>query len=256
MSAHSLKMNFLEINNLSKIYTVKTFFSEKRFLALDGVSFSLKERESLSIIGSSGSGKTTLGRIIAKILEYDGGEIKFYGKNINDYSRYDFSKIVQMIFQNPYASLNPKLKIKSSLSEALDKNFQADAAEIIGQTLVKVGLESRILNNYPHQFSGGQRQKIAIARALLKNPKLIIADEPFASLDVYSQNQITSIFKDMMKSGVSIILITHDISAARQFAQRMIVMDEGKIVKDDSAENVFKEKENKYIADLISAAEI
>jgi ABC-type dipeptide/oligopeptide/nickel transport system ATPase subunit len=161
-----------------------------------------------------------------------------------------------MIFQNPYASLNPKLKIKSSLNEALDKNDIANACEIIGQTLEKTGLESKILNNYPHQFSGGQRQKIAITRALLKKPKLIIADEPFASLDIYSQNQIMSIFKDIMKSGVSIILITHDIAAAKHFAQRMIVMQEGKIVKDDCSENVFNEKENKYIADLISALEI
>ena len=249
-------MDFLNITNLSKIYTAKTFFGEKKFLALDSIAFSVKEGESLSIIGSSGSGKTTLGRIIAKIIEYDSGEIKFYGKNIHDYSIRDFSKIVQMIFQNPYASLNPRIKIKSSLMEALDKDEISKAEEIIQKTLEKTGLETKILNNYPHQFSGGQRQKIAIARALLKKPRLIIADEPFASLDIYSQNQIISIFKDIMKSGVSIILITHDIAVAKQFSERMIVMNEGKIVKDASSQNIFNEKENKYIENLILAAEI
>ena len=249
-------MDFLNITNLSKIYTAKTFFGEKKFLALDSIAFSVKEGESLSIIGSSGSGKTTLGRIIAKIIEYDSGEIKFYEKNIHDYSVRDFSKIVQMIFQNPYASLNPRIKIKSSLMEALDKDEISKAEEIIQKTLEKTGLETKILNNYPHQFSGGQRQKIAIARALLKKPKLIIADEPFASLDIYSQNQIISIFKDIMKSGVSIILITHDIAVAKQFSERMIVMNEGKIVKDASSQNIFNEKENKYIENLILAAEI
>jgi ABC-type glutathione transport system ATPase component len=249
-------MNFLEIKNLTKIYAAKTFFSEKKFLALDNIGFSAAEGESLSVIGSSGSGKTTLGRIIARILDYDEGEVKFCGKSINDYSPRDFSKIAQMIFQNPYASLNPKLKIKSSLSEALAKEDVSNAGEIISQTLEKTGLENKILDNYPHQFSGGQRQRIAIARALLRKPKLIIADEPFASLDVYSQNRITSIFKDIMKDGVSIILITHDIAAAKRFAERMIVMDGGKIVKDAPGESIFNEKENKYIADLISAIEL
>jgi ABC-type glutathione transport system ATPase component len=249
-------MNFLEIKNLSKLYSSKTFFGEKKFLALDGVGFSVKEGESLSIIGSSGSGKTTLGRIIAKILEYDGGEVDFYGKNINGYTAKEFSKIAQMIFQNPYASLNPKLKIRSSLEEALDKEESSNAEKIISETLEKTGLESKILDNYPHQFSGGQRQKIATARVLLKNPKLIIADEPFASLDVYSQSQIMDIFKAIMKSGVSIILITHDICAAKEFADRMIVMNEGKIVKDALSREVFEEKENKYIAELISSIEL
>jgi ABC-type glutathione transport system ATPase component len=161
-----------------------------------------------------------------------------------------------MIFQNPYASLNPKLKIRSSLEEALVKDEKLKAEKVISETLEKAGLESKILDNYPHQFSGGQRQKIATARVLLKKPKLIIADEPFASLDVYSQNQIMEIFKEIMKSGVSIILITHDICAARQFADRMIVMNKGKIVKDALSREVFEEKENKYIMELISSIEI
>ena len=248
---------FLEVSNLSKIYNTKEFFSEKKFLALDNAGFSMKEGEYLSIIGSSGSGKTTLGRIIANLLEYDAGSIKYSGKNLKDYSVLELSSIVQMMFQNPYASLNPKLKIRSSLLEALPGMNKTEADAIIEKVLSDVGLDAKIMDNYPHQFSGGQRQRIAVARVLLKSPKLIIADEPFASLDVYSQNQIMDIFKNIKNtSGISVILITHDISAASKFAERMVIMERGKIVKDDSFEDIFKEKENKYIADLISSMEL
>lgn len=248
---------FLEVSGLTKIYKTTEFFSDKKFLALDNVSFSLKEGEFLSVIGSSGSGKTTLGRIIANILDFEGGSVKYFGKDIKNYGILEFSSIVQMIFQNPYASLNPKLRIRSSFMEAFTGGVYENAGSIIEETLKNVGLENRILDNYPHQFSGGQRQRIAIARALLKKPKLIIADEPFASLDIYSQNQIMDIFADIKKKGgTSIILITHDISAAAKFAERMIIIDEGKILKDDTAENIFTENENGYIKELIAAIEL
>lgn len=247
----------LEVNNVSKSYITKEFFSERKFLALDDVSFSLKEGEYLSVIGSSGSGKTTLGRIIADLLEYDSGSVKYFGKDIKEYCLTEFSSIVQMIFQNPYASLNPKLKIRSSLLEALPDTKADNAFDTIADALTQVGLDEKILDNYPHQFSGGQRQRIAVARVLLKKPKLIIADEPFASLDIYSQNQILDIFKNIKRnSKTSIILITHDISAASDFAERMAIMENGKIIKDSSFDKIFKEKENKYIADLISSMEL
>ncbi|MDR2426980.1 MAG: dipeptide/oligopeptide/nickel ABC transporter ATP-binding protein [Endomicrobium sp.] len=247
----------LEVINLSKKYVSKELFKENNFLALDTVGFSLSKGEYLSVIGSSGCGKTTLGKIIAGLLEYDAGSVKYFDKDIKDYSVTELSAKVQMIFQNPYASLNPKLRIKSSLSEALNDKQKENAEEIICKVLESVGLDVRILNNYPHQFSGGQRQRIAVARILLKNPQLIIADEPFASLDIYSQTQILEIFKNIEKtSKTSMILITHDIAAASRFAERMIIMKNGKIVKDSSFEKIFNEKENKYISDLISAMEL
>ena len=248
---------FLEVKNLSKIYSTKEFFSEKKFLALDNVNFSLKEGEYLSIIGSSGSGKTTLGRIMANFLEYDEGSVKYFGKDLKEYPVLELSSIVQMIFQNPYASLNPKLKISSSLFEALNGKRRDEAEEAVEKALTSVGLDTKILDNYPHQFSGGQRQRIAVARTLLKKPKLIIADEPFASLDIYSQNQILDIFKNIKKAQeMSVILITHDISAASKFAERMIVMESGKIIKDASFENISKEKESRYVTDLLTSMEI
>lgn len=247
----------LEADKLSKTYVSKEFFSENKFFALDNITFSLKEGEYLSIIGSSGSGKTTLGRIISGLLEYDGGSVKYLGRDMKSYSIEELSSTVQMIFQNPYASLNPKLKIKTSLLEALPGKKESESDEIIEKALEKVGLDNRILNNYPHQFSGGQRQRIAFARVFLKRPKLIIADEPFASLDIYSQNQILDIFKNIKEtSGASVILITHDISAASSFAERMIIMEKGKIIKDSPFEKICNEKENKYITDLISSMEL
>ena len=248
---------FLEVKNLSKIYTAKEFFSEKKFKALDDINFSIKEGEFLSVIGSSGSGKTTLGRVISGLLEYDEGSVKYHDKNLENYDILEFSSIVQMIFQNPYASLNPKLKIKSSFLEALPGKTVAEALSEIEKILCSVGLDTGVLNNYPHQFSGGQRQRIAVARVLLKKPKLIIADEPFASLDIYSQNQILEIFKNIKAcTTTSVILITHDISAASKFAERMIIMENGKIIKDLPFQTILKEKENKYITDLISSMEL
>ncbi len=250
-------MSFLEVKNLSKTYTTKEFFGEKKFLALDNVSFSVKEGEFLSVIGSSGSGKTTLGRIIADILDYDGGTVEYYGKPLKEYGINEFSSISQMVFQNPYASLDPKMRIKSSLMEALKGKKYDEVEDTVKSALEQVGLEPKILDNYPHQFSGGQRQRIAVARALLKKPKLIVADEPFASLDMYSQNQIMRIFESIKQNtSASIILITHDIAAAAKFAERMIIMEQGKILKDDTSKNIFNEKENKYIVDLISSMEL
>ncbi|MDR1941917.1 MAG: dipeptide/oligopeptide/nickel ABC transporter ATP-binding protein [Endomicrobium sp.] len=249
----------LEVKNLIKTYDREEFFSTKKFLALDGISFCAGENtsESFSVIGSSGCGKTTLAKIIAGLIEFDFGEVKFFGKNIKSYAPREFASMTQMVFQNPYASLNPKLKIKSSFLEAFYGAQKDEAYKIIEDTLKKTGLDAGILDKYPHQFSGGQRQRIAIARSLLKKPKLIIADEPFASLDVYSQNMITDIFSDIRKNfGISIMLITHDISIAKRFAQRMIVMDGGKIVADGNYDDIAGAKENKYIYDLISAMEL
>jgi len=246
----------LEVKKLSKIYSEKGFFKESRFHALNKASFTLKEGESLSVIGSSGSGKTTLGRVLAGMLDFDSGHVRYFGKDIKDYPVKRFAEIVQMIFQNPYASLDPKMKIKDSLYEAFGAAKPKNAKKIITDTLKSVGLETKILNNYPHQFSGGQRQRIAVARVLIKKPKLIIADEPFASLDIYSQNQITEILKNAVKkTNTSVILITHDIAAAAKFSKRMIIIDSGKIIKDADVKKIFAEKNDKYIAGLLSAME-
>ncbi len=222
----------LKVKNLIKTYTLNSSFFEKqkKFVALNNISFELRENETLSIIGESGSGKTTLAKIICRLLSFDSGKIEINGKNISDYSNLDFSKTVQMIFQNPYASFNPKLKVGYSLLEALDKNIK-NKKDVIMETLKLVDINDDIFNKYPHQFSGGQRQRIAIARALLKKPKILFADEPFSSLDVINQNLIMNIFEKIKKDKkTTLIFITHDISAALKISDKILALKAGNLV--------------------------
>ena len=179
----------LKVENVTKIYkkSASLFKKEEDFVALNKVSFSLEQNKVLSIIGESGSGKTTLAKIICSLLSYDGGKIEINNKNISDYTKQELSNTVQMIFQNPYASFNPKLTIGYSLFEAVNENIK-NKKDFIKEKLALVDMEEDVFDKFPHQFSGGQRQRIAIARALLKEPKILIADEPFASLDVINQS--------------------------------------------------------------------
>lgn len=245
----------LNIKHLNKIYkTNSSFFKrEKEFNVLNDITFSLNDNVVLSIIGESGSGKTTLAKIISALIPFDNGTVEIDNKNILSFTRQELSNTVQMIFQNPYASFNPKLTIGNSLSQAFDNHIK-DEQDIIKEKLVLVGLEKNILDKYPHQFSGGQRQRIAIARALLKNPKILIADEPFASLDVISQSVIMDIFikiKEEIKT--NIIFITHDIASAMELADKILILKDGNIVKYDINENIKKDRTDKYINELITA---
>lgn len=245
----------LNIKHLNKIYkTNSSFFKrEKEFNVLNDITFSLNDNVVLSIIGESGSGKTTLAKIISALIPFDSGTVEIDNKNILSFTRQELSNTVQMIFQNPYASFNPKLTIGNSLSQAFDNHIK-DEQDIIKEKLVLVGLEKNILDKYPHQFSGGQRQRIAIARALLKNPKILIADEPFASLDVISQSVIMDIFikiKEEIKT--NIIFITHDIASAMELSDKILILKDGNIVKYDINENIKKDRTDKYINELITA---
>lgn len=222
----------LKVKNLTKTYILNTSFFERKkvFHALNNISFELKKNETLSIIGESGSGKSTLAKIICRLIPFDSGTIEIDGKNISDYSRKEFSNIVQMIFQNPYASFNPKLTIGYSLLEAVDKNIK-NKKDIVREKLKLVDIEDDVFNKYPHQFSGGQRQRIAIARALLKEPKMLIADEPFSSLDVINQKLIIEIFDKIKKeTETTLIFITHDISAAKKISDKILALKAGNLV--------------------------
>ncbi len=216
----------LKITNLTKIYKINSSFFEKqkKFVALDNISFELKDNEVLSVIGESGSGKSTLAKIICRLIPFDFGNIEINGKNISDYSKIEFANTVQMIFQNPYASFNPKLKIGYSLLEAVDKNIK-NKRDFIIEKLKLVGIEDDVFTKYPHQFSGGQRQRIAISRALLREPKFLIADEPFSSLDIINQNIIMEIFEKIKKEKrTNLIFITHDISAAKKISDKILAL--------------------------------
>lgn len=244
----------LKLENVTKIYKKSSSFFQKEedFVALNNISFNLEQNKVLSIIGESGSGKTTLAKIICSLLPYDDGKIEINNKNILDYTKQELSNTVQMIFQNPYASFNPKLTIGYSLMEAVDDNIK-EKKFFIKEKLALVDMEEDILDKFPHQFSGGQRQRIAIARALLKNPEILIADEPFASLDVINQSLIMDIFHKIKKEQkTNIIFITHDISAAFKISDKILILQNGNMVKYGNIEDI-KKDDNDYIKELINA---
>ena len=245
----------LKVENITKIYKKESSFFKKEedFKALNNVSFELEENKVLSIIGESGSGKTTLAKIICALLPFDDGNVRISNKDISDYTKQELSNIIQMIFQNPYASFNPKLTIGYSLYEAVDENIK-NKKEFINEKLALVDMkEDDIFDKYPHQFSGGQRQRIAIARALLKNPKILIADEPFASLDVINQSLIMDIFyKIKEEQKTNIIFITHDISAAFKISDKILILQNGNMVKYGNIADI-KQDNNEYIKELINA---
>ena len=249
-------MNILSVNNLNKEFRVETgFFLRKTdtVRALDDVSFELESGKVLGIIGESGSGKTTLARVLCKLVSPDSGNILINGRNLNDYTRQELSRRIQLIFQDPFASLNPKLSVGTILSEAIDQKTD-NIAGLLRDILRTVGMPDDILHSYPHQFSGGQRQRIAIARALLKKPDIIIADEPLSSLDITLQSQILGLFKALKeKFGLTFIFISHDIVTTASFADYVIVMKNGKIMERGLTNRIIRFPENVYTRKLISA---
>lgn len=245
----------LIVENVTKVYKKSSslFKKEEDFVALNNVSFELEQNKVLSIIGESGSGKTTLAKIICALLPYDDGKIEINNKNILNYTKQELSNIVQMIFQNPYASFNPKLTIGYSLFEAVSENIK-NKKDFIKGKLALVDMEDDVFDKFPHQFSGGQRQRIAIARALLKEPELLIADEPFASLDVINQSLIMDIFCKIKKDQkTNIIFITHDISSAFKISDKILILQNGNMVKYGNIEDIKSDKSNEYINELINA---
>ncbi|MCF7916828.1 MAG: ATP-binding cassette domain-containing protein, partial [Candidatus Omnitrophica bacterium] len=229
--------------------------------AVDGVSFSAMAGKTLGLVGESGCGKSTLARTILRLIEPDAGSIYFAGKDITKLSYPEMKKIrkdLQIIFQDPFGSLDPRFTVYGIVSEGII-NFSAQVKkEVIYEKVVKaltdVGLSKDILNRYPHEFSGGQRQRISIARALVLEPQLLILDEPVSSLDVSIQAQIINLLIDLQKKkGLSYIFIAHDLSVVRHICDRVCVMKEGKIVEDGQTNQIFASPTNSYTKKLLSA---
>lgn len=250
-------MKILETNNLNKTFKTYTGFFEaghRSVTALKDVSISLEEGRCAAIIGESGSGKTTLGRVICRLTEPDSGSVIIDGKNSSDHTPLEFSEKIQMIFQDPFASLDPKLSIGTMLGEAVSSGGETGKVEKIETMLETVGLPRSIKNDYPHQFSGGQRQRIAIARALLKNPKIIIADEPLSALDISIQNQLLRLFiKLKEEQKISFVLISHDINTAALLADEFFVMHNGEIVEKGVPNDIISSPREAYTKRLIAA---
>lgn len=251
----------LEIKNLEVEYQSKknVFGGGKTVHAVNNVSLSAEKGEILAIAGESGCGKSTLAKAIMKLVEIKRGEVFVNNQNIIEKSNNkDFYKSIQMIFQNPYASLNPKMKINQILREPLEINTKLSKEEINKIVLEKihsVGLDESCLNLYPHEFSGGQRQRIAIARALVLNPPIIIADEPVSALDVSIQAQIINLLKELKKNfNLTILFISHDLSVIKYISDKIAIMYLGEVIEFGTTEEIFSNPKHPYTKALLGAA--
>lgn len=251
----------LEIKNLEVEYQSKknVFGGVKTVHAVNNVSLSADKGEILAIAGESGCGKSTLAKAIMKLVEIKRGEVFVNNQNIIEESNNkNFYKSIQMIFQNPYASLNPKMKINQILREPLEINTKLSKEEINKIVLEKihsVGLDESCLNLYPHEFSGGQRQRIAIARALVLNPPIIIADEPVSALDVSIQAQIINLLKELKKNfNLTILFISHDLSVIKYISDKIAIMYLGEVIEFGTTEEIFSNPKHPYTKALLGAA--
>lgn len=248
----------LEIKNLTIEY--KGISKESApVLAVNDISFRIQKGEIYALAGESGCGKSSTAKAITKLVMLKSGEILYNGKSIFSLGK-KYPQKVQMVFQNPYSSLNPKMKIKDILKEPLDINTKLskqEKEERIKDILSEVGLQETCLNLYPHEFSGGQRQRIAIARALILNPELLIADEPVSALDASIQAQILNLLKELkMKHDLTILFISHDMNVIKFLADKIGIMHNGKLIEENYAGTVFRYPKEEYTKELLNAVPI
>ena len=264
IKANAAAMPLVEVKGLSKSYSLTQntwFFSKKReFKAVDNVSFDIFKGEILGLVGESGSGKSTLGRSVIRLLDADANVLRIDNTDLQSLGADDLRrarKNLQMIFQDPFASLNPRFTVFDTLAEPLLVHGIANKNNLlqkINELLDDVGLERKHIRKYPHEFSGGQRQRIAIARALAPQPKLIIADEPVSALDVTIQAQILELLLELtQKHGLTMLFISHDLSVVRYLCDRVMVMNKGQIVEQGETEALFSSPKNSYTQQLLSA---
>jgi oligopeptide/dipeptide ABC transporter ATP-binding protein len=258
----SSNYTILKIEGLTVQFPVNNISSGKKgvFTALDNMSLYVNKGEALGIAGESGCGKTTLGKTITGLQKYTSGKITFENRVLSELSPDQYRRIrskIQMVFQNPYTSLNPRMTVFDILTEPLrlQEGYKKDnAEEQVATILEQVGLDNTSMIKYPHEFSGGQRQRIAIARALAINPSLIIADEPVSSLDVSVQAQILNLLRSINeKRQLSMIFISHDLSVVKFIAHRVAIMFKGSIVEFGDVETIFKTPWHPYTETLLKA---
>jgi len=253
----------VEVNNLVKYFPVRAGLLQRvvnQVKAVDDVSFFVKKGETLGLVGESGCGKTTVGRTMLRLIEPTAGAVKFQGQDVFSMKPRDLKiarRDMQIIFQDPYASLDPRVPIGESVMEGLHIHkigTPRERVDIMLETLSKVGLESYHSRRYPHEFSGGQRQRIGIARALALRPKFIICDEPVSALDVSIQSQVLNILKDLQAEfGLTYLFIAHNLSVVEHVSNRVAVMYLGKMVEMTSREELFRNPLHPYTQALMSA---
>jgi oligopeptide transport system ATP-binding protein len=265
-SGQMAKETLLEVNHLKKHFPIKGGVFSKTVgyvYAVDGVSFTLLKGETLGLVGESGCGKSTTGRTILRLIEPTAGEINFEGQNITRIEKGEMRSLrreMQIIFQDPYASLNPRMTVGSIIGEPLEIHKIAKGAEKterVASLLDKVGLRPEDMRKYPHEFSGGQRQRIGIARALALNPKLIVCDEPVSALDVSIQAQVINLLEDLQEEfGLSYLFIAHNLNVVEHISDRVAVMYLGKIVELATDKVLYSNPQHPYTEALLSAVPV
>lgn len=258
MSETNGKEKIIEMKNLKKYFPMK----KKQVLkAVDNVTMDIYRGEVLSLVGESGSGKTTLGRTVSRLYPKTAGDILVGGKPVESYSIKEFTKKIQMIFQDPQASLNPRMTVGDIVAEGIDihklASSKKERMEKVYSLLEIVGLNREHASRFPHEFSGGQRQRIGIARALGVDPEILVCDEPISALDVSIQAQVVNLLKDLQKQrNLTLLFIAHDLSMVKYISDRVAVMYRGKVVELGKPEDVYNNPVHSYTKSLISAVPV
>ena len=255
----------LKVSELKRAYSrprTSLWRASEPLQALRGVSFELPAGQSLGVVGESGSGKSTLARLLMALDQPSAGSVELLGRNLHQLpekelraARRDF----QMVFQDPYGSLDPRMTVQQILAEPLvtlhEKLGPAEQLQRVQTVLQQVGLRAQDAQKYPHEFSGGQRQRIAIARALMTQPRLIVADEPVSALDVSVQAQVLNLMRDLQQElGLSYLFISHDLAVVQHVCDQVIVLYQGEIVERGTPQKLFSAPEHPYTQSLVRAA--
>ncbi|HSC50117.1 MAG TPA: ATP-binding cassette domain-containing protein [Gaiellaceae bacterium] len=261
------KEPLLVVEDLQKHFPVRSGFLVERTTdwvkAVDGVSFSIDEGTTLGLVGESGSGKSTTGYCVLQLLKPTAGSVRFEGRELTSLKAGEMRRMrrqMQIVFQDPYSSLNPRMTVGDIVSEPMEVHGignRKTRRESVRQLLDVVGFDPTFTNRYPHEFSGGQRQRIGIARALALNPKLIVCDEPVSALDVSIQAQILNLLRDLQRDfGLTYLFIAHDLAVVRAMSDSIAVMNQGKIVEFGEAESVYTDPQNEYTKALLTAVPV